>query len=311
MMRHMSTSPIVPSVLGLAAERAIRDDVRALSRVLGRLDDAQWQRETPLGGATIAQLAGHLAEGAQRLADAWRSRLDVEANEALLHTFDDPDTAPKVEMDTSDGEAVLSRYRSATTELDRTLSGVRQEDWSWPVWSPLGGLETLGEAARRWLAHHHVHRADILSCLGRPLEESEDTGALVVEFVLDALARRGGDVITPPLIIEVVTTLPGAGTWNLIFEDEQDRHEVDSVFMEIMRGHREDLPRHRVERGSSHHERLTLRSAGDRLWRAAFGRGASFDDLEVHGDDEARAQWRALVDAVSAPAGRGLGRVQH
>ena len=283
----------------------------ALSRVLGRLDADQWQRATPLGGATVAQLVGHLAEGGQRLADAWRTRLDIEANEALLHTFDDGSTAPKVEMDTSDGDAVLSRYRSATSELSRSLSGVRQEDWSWPVWSPLGGLETLAEAARRWLAHHHVHRADVLAGLGYPLEEVEDTATLIVEFVLDALARRGGEAVTPPLVVEVVTTLPGAGTWNLIFEDEQDRHEVDSVFMEIMSGHREDLPRHRVERGTSHRERLTVRSAGDTLWRAAFGRGASFGDLEVHGDDAARRQWEALVDAVSGTGARGLGRVQH
>lgn len=306
----MTSKIIVPNVLGGEAERALALDVAALTATLRRLDEDGWRRETPVGGAPVVTVTAHLAEGARRLSDAWRARVDAEENEALLHTFDDPSAPPQVAMATTDPATVQRAYIDATDELRRTLGAVRQDDWSWPVWSPLGGLETLAEAVRRTLAHHHVHASDIARGLGMRVDPGDEITRLVTEFVLDAVARRGGSVVDGPLVVQVVTDLPGAGTWSLVLGQQRQPAEVDNVYEAFVGAHPEATTRHRVERGAHPEARLTIRAGGEELWRAAFQRGGSWSNLEVHGDDEARASWARIIDrAMAAP--RGIGRVQH
>lgn len=306
----MASRPVVSSVLGHQAERAGAADVAALTQLLRYLDARQW-RAPARGGVSVAEVVAHLAEGTMRLSEAWRRRLDAEADEALLHTFDDASGPPAVEMETSDPSAVLSAYRAATAHLRQTLGTVLERDWWWPVWSPLGGAETLGEAARRWLAHHHVHRWDVHQAIGRPLAAEEETTRLAAEFALEALARRGADQVVPPLTLGVVTGPPGAGTWSVIFERPRPRAVVDSVWEELIGHHPEALESHRVEHGSSEAARLRIRTDGQTLWRAAFAREAAWHELEIHGDDEARAAWDRLVAAVAGPAATGLRPLQH
>lgn len=306
----MTSKTIVPSVLGAEAERALAHDVAAASAHLQRLDEEGWQRPTPAGGAPVVVVTAHLAEGLRRLADAWQARVDAEENEALLHTFDDPGRPPEVDMDTSEPHAVLRAYLAATGDLARTIGAVRQDDWSWPVWSPLGGLEMLAEAVRRTLAHHHVHASDIARGLGLRVDPDDDVTRLLSEFVLDAVARRGGTAVSSPLIVQVITDQPGAGTWSLVLGEEEPPVEVDSVFEAFVGSHPGSGPRHRVERGAHAGARVTVRAGGEELWRAAFRRGASWSQLEVHGDDEAKRTWGQVIDhAMVGP--RGIGRVQH
>lgn len=306
----MTSKTIVPNVLGAEAERALAHDVAAASTHLRRLDDEAWQRPTPAGGAPVAVVTAHLAEGLRRLADAWQARVDAEEDEVLLHTFDDPATAPEVDMDTSDPAKVLRAYLSATEDLRRTLGAIRQDDWPWPVWSPLGGLETLAEAVRRTLAHHHVHASDIARGLDLRVDPDDDVTRLVSEFVLDAVARRGGEGVTAPLVVQVITDQPGAGTWSLVLGEEEPPLEVDSVFEAFVGSHPGAGPRHRVERGVHAGARVTVRGGGEDLWRAAFRRGSSWTQLEVHGDDQAKEIWEQVV-ARAMVGPRGIGRVQH
>ncbi len=305
----MSTSPIVPTVLGHQAERAIRHDVGVLTSLLERLRDDDWDRPGPQGD--VAWTVAHLGEGAERLAHAVKSRLDVEEDDALLHTFDDPAEPSTVEVDTADRGAVLAIYRAGTAALQEALGGVLEADWSWPVWSPLGGAETLAEAARRWVTHHHVHNVDVHVALGRPAPDDDDVERLAAEFVLDAIARRGGDAVPPPLSIEVVTSLPGAGSWTLIFSEERDRVDVEDVWETLVGHHPDAKETHRVEHGTDDRARLRIKARGGDLWRIAFRRGGAWADLEVHGDDEARQLWDQLVASVSGQATAGIGRVQH
>lgn len=306
----MTAKPIVPSVLGSSAERALQHEIRTVTATLRGLDSGGWQRPSPLGGAPVVTVVAHLAEGLRRLADAWQARVDAEETDALLHTFDDPGSAPDVAMDVSDPDAVRESYLGATADLLRALSTIRQDEWSWPVWSPLGGLETLAEAVRRTLAHHHVHTSDIARALGMRVEPDDDVTRLVTEFVLDALARRGGDAVTDPLVVQVVTDPPGPGTWSLMLGQEELRHEVHNVFTEFVGTHPEATARHRVVRGTEADARITVRAGGETLWRAAFQRGSSWDDLHVHGDDEAKGVWhRLLARTIQGPA--GIGPVQH
>lgn len=306
----MSTTPIVPSLLGHQAEDVIRRDVTALDGLLSRLDDDGWRRTDPAGTPVVVRIA-HLAEGASKLAHAWRTRVDAEADSALLHTFDGPGATP-VDMPTDDPAPVHQAYRRATEQLLGALGAVREQDWSWPVWSPLGGIETLGEAARRWSAHHLVHHDDVLRALDRSPDHDEDATRLAAEFVLDAIARRGDlDTQERPFTIEVITRTPGAGTWTVTFDEPKERDYLEDVFEAIVGHHPEALESHRVERGSSGRARVTVKTDGETLWRVAFRRGAAWTDLDVHGDDVGRAHWDSLVDHIADGSRDGIGPVQH
>lgn len=306
----MTTSPIVPSLLGHQAESTIRRGVEELDATVSRLSDEAWRR-TDDRGVSVVERVAHLAEGAAKLAHAWQARVDAEADGALLHTFDGPGVPP-VDMPTDDPAAVHRAYQRATGQLLSALGTVLQDDWSWPVWSPLGGVETLAEAARRWSAHHLVHLDDVVRALGTAPDHDEDTTRLAAEFVLDALARRGDESVdVRPLIIEVVTGTPGAGTWTVAFDEPRPRQHVEDVFESLVGHHPEALETYRVERGSSGRARLAVKTDGETLWRVAFERGGAWSDLSVHGDDAGRDAWSAMVDAVSAGAGSGIGPVQH
>lgn len=306
----MSTRPIVSSVLGPRSQRAADAEVAGLAATLARLDPDEWRATTPTGSG-VADVVAHVAEGAQRLADACRRRIDAEPDEVLLHTFDDPAGPPPVVMDTSDPTAVLAAYRDATSQLQWALADVLPDDWEWPVWSPLGGAETLAEAARRWVAHHHVHRADVHVATARPLAEDDEVTRLTAEFSLEAMARRGGDVVTAPFGIEVVTAPPGAGTWTLVFDEPRPRTPPGTVWEALLGHHPAALELHRLEHGGTESARLRVRSDGSTLWRATFRRGASWADLEIHGDDEARRVWQQLLTSLSGDRRSGLAPLQH
>lgn len=306
----MSTRPIVPSVLGPESERLLYRDVRHLSRLLKGLDTSGWERQ--VAGVDVRQVVAHLADGADELAGEIESRSAAPSSRPLHAPFHDAAPAAYARSDPGDPEAVLRRYDEAMRRLLHALGTTPQRDWSWPVWSPLGGAETLASAARRTLAHHYVHRHDVLAATGSGDDPHDATVRLVVEFVLDALARRGGELIAPPVTFEVVTSLPGAGTWQLVFDEPPPAREVDSLWDELVRHHPEARDLHRVERGSGDVSRAQIYATGEELWRTAFGRGGSWQDLEVHGDDEGRSAWSELTAAVQddTDVARTLGRIQ-
>jgi hypothetical protein len=70
-------------------------------------------------------------------------------------------------------------------------------------------------------------------------------------------------------------------------------------------------PHHRVERGPTDYARVQVTGAGDSVWRAAFGRGASWDSLSVHSDDDGKGMWAALVGAMQPARAGEVGRLQH
>lgn len=300
----------MPEVLGPQAERLLQREITDFTTLLERFEDGDWNATTRVGDAPVARLVQHLAEGGDRLATAIERRYEDAEPGPLLQPFDDPSTPPTVEHESADPGVVLSRYREHTGRLLRVLSLTRQADWSWPVWSPLGGLETLAEATRRWLAHHFVHRDDVTSACARRLSQPEETVRLVVEFVLDAIARRGGDAVEPPIAFEVITSLPGAGSWTLIFDRDAAPQRVGTVWDEII-GSVQDHPDHRVERGPADYARVQVTGAGDVVWRAAFGRGATWDQLSVHSDDAGKGLWAALVGAMEPARAGEVGRLQH
>jgi uncharacterized damage-inducible protein DinB len=286
---------IVPPVLGPAAANSLGHQVRTLREALRRLDDDAWATSVGPTRTSASGTVAHLADGMGALAEAWRRRLDPEEREVLLHVMDDADAPVHPHVP---GDEALAGYRRATDALLEVLGTVRLDDWSWPVWSPLGGAEPLAAAVRRVLAHHHVHTHDLATVTG-PLVADEATERLVVEFVLDALARRAGGHVPAPMRLEVVTAPPGGGTWTIVFDAPAPPPDVDNIWNELLGSHPAATDLHRVERGSDPTARGVLRGEGQDLWRAAFRRGASLSDLAVHGDTEARAAWATILDTAA------------
>ncbi len=314
----MSTRLIAPSVLGPEVERLLPRETGLFIDVVRRVGDDGWRLRTrrgPIVGAVVE----HLAEDAADVARSWQVR-DRQAEQSSFEAFDSGRVG-KLQEDPTDRAAVISRYQRSMERLARLLGQARQDDWEWPSPSPLGGTETLAEAARRWLTHHYVHRQDVLEAMRQPSDPHDDTVRLVVESVLDAMARQGGDLVTAPMVFEVSTAEPGPGNWALRFDDPETVNRDDlELWQELIRWRPEGPPAHRVERGTPDTPRVRVRSDGERFWRAAFGRGADWQVIEVHGDDEGIAAWRELVTALSEatqaapgarrqkgrPAGRGV-----
>ena len=306
MLRGMTTHPIVPTVLGLRAEKAARRDVDALTALLESLPDESWGGTTGRQAAPL-QLVAHLAAGARRLGEAWLDRVDpAETTGALQHPVHDPATEAGLSPD-EPAEAIAT-YRQATDTLLGALGTCRSDDWAWPVWSPLGGTEPLAGAVRRWVAHHRVHHLDIAEAAGRTVADDPDLQMLVSEFVLDAVARRGGPAVPPPLHVEVIVDPPGSGTWTLVVDEPQTVEELPSLWQEIM-SRQDERDLHRLERGTTGAARLVVRTNGETLWRAAFDRGASWSDVELHGDDEARTLFQRMTAALTSED-QGVSRIQ-
>lgn len=300
----MTTSAISPTVLGHAAEQAVVRDHDQLAALLRRLPSSAWSQSTP-AGSDVAHVVAHLTGGARRLADSWGRRLDPEPT-ALQHPIHDPGTG-EVTAVPDRPDDLLAAYDAAVGRLRRVLGSCRLEDWVWPVWSPLGGTETLASATRRWVAHHRVHHHDLATGVGASVAPDDLTDTLLTEFVLDAVARRGGPAVDPPFRAEIVVAPPGAGTWTMIVEDPRQPEELPPLWLDLLTP--DELREHyRLERGSGDAS-VIVRCDGEVLWRAAFRRGATWRDLSVHGDDGSKRQWRRLVETLASDADR-IGRVQ-
>lgn len=295
----MPTRPIAADVLGPEVEHLLGREAAQLLAVLRRGGQEVWSRTTSAGGATVAEVVEHLTEEVERVARSWERR-DLEASQPLFHAFEEPELKPELERAPDTPIQARDRYRGVMERLRRLLRQVRQEEWPWPSMTPLGGVETLAEASRRWLGHHYVHRQDILAALQQPLDRHDNTVRLVVEFVLDALARTGGRVVPHPMTFELVTAAPGAGTWTLQFDEPDSIRRDDLEVWQALLGWQPSLPPdHRVERGSPEAARATIRGDGELVWRAAFRRGGRWEDLEAHGDDEALSVWERLVSTLT------------
>ncbi|MFN2556314.1 MAG: maleylpyruvate isomerase N-terminal domain-containing protein [Nitriliruptorales bacterium] len=293
----MSDMPRAASLLGPQAAELLQREARNLARDLRSLNEEQWSLKTVYGDTTILDVVSHLCKEADRVAEAWEEHYE-HTDEPLFYATDDPREHSTVEEDVDPDEA-LATYEESMDRLQKTLTQARQDDWEWPVMTPSGEAETLAEAARRWMAHHYAHRQDIREILGNLVDRHEETVQLVVEFVLDAAARQGRDLMPHPMRIEVVTAMPGSGTWTLVFDEPAEiGSEYVGVWEDMLGFEPDQLSGHRVERGSSGGTRVRVTGDGELVWRAGFRRGARFSELEAHGDDEALAAWSRLAQRL-------------
>ncbi len=294
----MATQAIPTEALGMQALRLMeRERAQFLAVMRGR-DGPDWNLKTGFRGMTIAQLVQHLVEDSERLADAWERHYS-HLDEPLFWALEHPEAHATFDENHAEPDELLERYATAMERVQKSLAQARLDDWAWPSVCPLGGFETLSEAARRWLAHHYVHREDVHEMLGLPPDHHDESVALVVEFTLHALAKVGGDTVPHPLSMKVITAPPGAGAWTLIFEDPAEHDDRFSTTWEKFIGwESEPPPGQRVERGTRPGTRVSVRGDGEAVWRAGFGRGHDWDELRVHGDDEAVEAWQHLSQSL-------------
>ncbi len=296
----MPTRTIPTEALGIQAVRLMERERAELLRILKRSDGPDWNLKTGFRDMTAAELLHHLVEDSERLADAWERRYS-HLDEPLFWALEPAGEEHAFEEDPADHDELIERYSTAMERVRASLAEARFDDWAWPSLSPLGGLETLSEAARRWLAHHYVHREDMQEILGLPHDNHEETVGLVVEFTLHALAMVGGDSVPHPMAMKVITAPPGAGAWTLVFADPDERDEhFATIWKKFFGWETEPPPERRVERGTGPGTRVSIRGHGEALWRAGFGRGHSWDELQVHGDEEAVRGWRDLTKLLPA-----------
>lgn len=293
----MSDMPTPADLLGPEAAELLRREARHLARDLEGLDEEQWNIKTMYGNTTILDVVSHLCKEADRVATAWEK--DFEHMDApLFYAADDPRDHSTLVEDI-DPEEALATYQESMERLRNPLLQARQDDWEFPVMTPSGEAETLAEAARRWLAHHYVHRQDIGEVLGSLVDRHEDTVQLVVEFVLDAIARQGRDVMPRPMRVEVVTAPPVSGTWTLVFDEPEEMgSEHETVWGEMVGWEPDKRSAHRVERGSSGAPRVRINVDSEQVWRAGFRRGVRFQELQARGDDEAQSAWSRLAQKL-------------
>ncbi len=294
----MATQTIPTEALGMQVVQLMDRERTQLLRCLRGRDEPDWSLKTGFRGLSVAELVHHLVEDSERLADAWQRHYS-HLDEPLFRALEHPEEEHAFEEDPAHPDELLERYSTAMERVRTSLAQARLDDWDWPSISPLGGLETLSEAARRWLAHHYVHREDIHEILGRPIDTHEETVALVVEFTLDALARVGEENVPHSMVFKVVTSTPGSGAWTLGFDEPHDLgRESVTLWEEVVGWEPDQRDAPRVERGTGPGTRVSVRGDGDSVWRAGFGRGHSWDELRVHGDDDAVQAWQRLTEAL-------------
>lgn len=293
----MSTRTIPEEGLGIQVVQLMQRERSQLLRCLQGCDEPDWNLKTGFQGMSVAEIVQHLVEDSEQLADAWERHYS-HLDEPLFYALEHPEAEQAVE-DPLEPDELIQRYSEAMQRVRDTLARARLDDWAWPSMCPLGGVETLAEAARRWLAHHFVHREDIAEILGLPMDTHEETVALVVEFTLHALARVGGENVPRPMAFKVITAPPGSGAWTLMFDEPQEiGREYVTLWEEVLGWEPEQPDAHRVERGTEPGTRVSARGDGETVWRAGFARGHSWDELEVHGDDEAVQAWERLTETL-------------
>lgn len=306
MAMNTSTRLIGPEALGLQTWELLQREVVEMTRVLSQLDEPGWTARIAFADMTLGQLVQHLAEDARRLADTWERHYS-SPDEPVFLVREDPDRAPELSHEPSTGAEAHGTYLEAVERLNRCLSRARQDDWVWPSGHPFGGEETLAGVARRWLAHHYIHRMDLHEALGLPIDREEDTVRLVTELVMDILVRIGREVVPAPMSIEFRTAMPGAGSWLLVFEGENGQQpSQEPVWQKLLAWRPDALPSPRVERGAGSGARVRVRGDGEEVWRAAFRRGGDWSRLKVHGDDEALKVWSRLLECLEKTGGPEL-----
>jgi uncharacterized protein (TIGR03084 family) len=225
---------------------ALCDDLAAesaeLRTVLAGLSDAQWGRDTPAAGWTIADQVSHLAY----------------FDDVALRSATDPEafTAEKAQMDAEGGvspDTIAARFRDLSgAELlpwfdearGRLLAGFRGLDPSTRVpWfgPPMSAASSLtARIMETWAHAQDVY--DAVGAVHEPSARLRHVAHIGVGARAFSYAAHGRD--TPSVPVRVELAAPDGSTWAWGPEDAPDRitgPALDFALLITQRRHRDDL----------------------------------------------------------------------
>ncbi|MFI1013407.1 TIGR03084 family metal-binding protein [Streptomyces sp. NPDC020965] len=220
----------------------LRDDSDELDRLVAELTPADWARDTPAPGWTIAHQIAHLAwtDTATLLAVTDPAAFAVETEKAFAapHSFVDEGAAAGAERPPG---ALLEDWREGREQLQKLLRAA-PPDQRFPWYGPPMSAMSLATAR---LMETWAHGQDIADALGvvRPvtarLRHIAHIGVRARDYAF------GIHALTPPAApFRVELTAPDGSLWTYGPEDAEQRvtgPAVDFCLLVTQRAHRADL----------------------------------------------------------------------
>ncbi|EPH43334.1 TIGR03084 family metal-binding protein [Streptomyces aurantiacus] len=220
----------------------LRDESAELDQLVGELGDAEWARETPAPGWTLAHQIAHLAwtDQAALLAATDADAFAAHAAVALKSpdTFVDDGAREGAALPPA---ALLARWRAGRDELQRVLraapAGAR-----FPWYGPPMSAASVATARIMETWAHGQDVADALGVHRAPTDRLRHVARIGVRARDYAYAVRG---LTPPAEeFRVELRAPSGGLWTFGEESAPQRvtgPALDFCLLATRRAHRDDL----------------------------------------------------------------------
>jgi uncharacterized protein (TIGR03083 family) len=167
---------------GLAAEWA------AIEGLLAGLDESQWAAPTPCPGWSVHDVTSHIVGTELTLCGEQPApcRADVRAR---AHVHNDIGALNEVWVESLRGEPparMLNRLRAVTGQRLEALTGMAEEDFHAPSWTPAGAA-TYARFMQIRAFDCWMHEQDIRDAAGQPGNEDGPGAALSVDEIALAL----------------------------------------------------------------------------------------------------------------------------
>ena len=167
----------------------------AIDALVGGLDDAQWQAQTPLPGWTVHDVTAHVIGTESMLQGAATPEADMDVS-TLKHVRNDIGVLNERWVRKLRGvetREMLDKYRAITAERRNALANMSDGLWNEITATP-AGPDTYGRFMRVRAFDCWMHHHDIRDAIGQPAADSELTGA-ASRLALDEVTASMGFVV--------------------------------------------------------------------------------------------------------------------
>jgi uncharacterized protein (TIGR03083 family) len=189
---------------GLAAEWA------AIEGLLAGLDQAQWAAPTPCPGWTVHDVASHIM-GTEMSLCGQQPGPGLDDVRARAHVHNDIGALNEVWVESLRGEPparMLDRLRSVTARRLEALTGMSEEEFRAPSWTPAGPA-TYARFMQIRTFDCWMHEQDIRDATGQPGNEDGPGAAVSLDEITLALGYLVGKRAQAPDGSSVTLDLTG------------------------------------------------------------------------------------------------------
>lgn len=164
----------------------------SIADLLAQLDDADWQRPSPLPGWSVQDNVAHIVGTEAMLSGeaAPEVEIDRSADSHVRNDIGAFNEAWVESMRSMPPEQVLTRFREVTAERIATLEAMSLDEWNAESFTP-AGKDTFGRFMQIRVFDCWLHEQDIRDAVGLP---GHVTG-LAVDVTLDEMATALGFVV--------------------------------------------------------------------------------------------------------------------